>query len=215
MDPIKPAAGEPDRPADNEPCDPYDPDDGDAGPIGFDDSDSDADADGPMVPAHEGAASASYEELCREHVESCLQAQSSYLEDLELLKRVSCWRDRVEPLLFEEDQRDAFDIHECEARILNNFQRAERATEARAKQAKRGPAAADGEGSVLPFAELAQCSEPYEVCRMFLAALQLTNDRNVDVIAEGSVEDGSLSLNFQLLSGEMKQLALENVGGNN
>ena len=34
----------------------------------------------------------------------------------------------------------------------------------------------------------------YEVCRMFLAALQLTNQGNLDLVASGSVDGGDLQL---------------------
>ena len=58
-------------------------------------------------------------------------------------------------------------------------------------------------GAPRPFAQLAQCEETYEVCRMFLAALQLTNQGNVDIVSDGSVDDGSLSLSLQLISSQV------------
>ena len=35
---------------------------------------------------------------------------------------------------------------------------------------------------MLCFSEAAQCGEKFEVCRMFLAALQLTNHGNLDLV---------------------------------
>ena len=69
-----------------------------------------------------------------------------------------------------------------------------------AKQAKRAEAGpSGGEASVLSFSEAAQCEEKYEVCRMFLAALQLTNHGNIDLVKEGSIDDGNMSLSIHLL----------------
>ena len=52
---------------------------------------------------------------------------------------------------------------------------------------------------MLGFSEAAQCGETYEVCRMFLAALQLTNQGNLDLVASGSVDGGDLQLSLELL----------------
>ena len=69
-----------------------------------------------------------------------------------------------------------------------------------AKQAKRAEAGpSGGEASVLSFSEAAQCEEKYEVCRMFLAALQLTNHGNLDLVKSGSIEAGDMALSLQLL----------------
>ena len=78
-------------------------DDDDVEPLGFDDDYDDLpDAgDGYALSTlltgerpEEGGAPPSYEEICRAHVESCLQAGSSYAEDVELIRRVREWQVR-------------------------------------------------------------------------------------------------------------------------
>mmetsp|Transcript_35512 Transcript_35512/g.114160 ORF Transcript_35512/g.114160 Transcript_35512/m.114160 type:complete len:228 (+) Transcript_35512:776-1459(+) len=196
--------------------DAYGDDDDDVAPLGFDDDDDDEPADcehagggaaesalaeqGGAAPSAASLAASSYEEICREHVESCLQAGSSYAEDLELLRRVSEWQARVEPALQEQEARGAFDVAEYSRRLLSNFDASERGAEAASKRPK---------GAVeetVSFAQLAQSEDAYEVCRMFLAALQLSNTGNVEIIAEGELDSpnasgaGGLSLSLKLLS---------------
>jgi len=143
----------------------------------------------------EGSLALSYEESCRAHLESCLEVSAGYHEDLALHRRVSEWRARVTPLLEEEGFRKEFDIGEYGDRLLNNFDASERVGRG-AKQSKRSDA---GEASVLCFSEAAQCGEKFEVCRMFLAALQLTNQGNLDLVTSGTVDGGDLQLSLELL----------------
>lgn len=196
--------------------DAYGDDDDDVAPLGFDDDDDDEHADcehadggaaesalvarGGAAPSAASLAASSYEEICREHVESCLQAGTSYAEDLELLRRVSEWQARVEPALQEQEARGAFDVAEYSRRLLSNFDASERGAEAASKRPK---GAAE---EIVSFAQLAQSEDTYEVCRMFLAALQLSNTGNVEILAEGELDSpnasgaGGLSLSLKLLS---------------
>ena len=147
----------------------------------------------------------SYEDQCRQHLETCLEASAGYHEDLALHERVAEWRARVAPLLEEENCRDEFDIGAYTSRLLRNFGSQERVV-ARAKQPRRS-ADADADGAiatVLPFAEAAQCEEKYEVARMFLAALDLTAKRNIDLVASGSIDAGDMALSLHLLDGNKK-----------
>ena len=61
----------------------------------------------------------------------------------------------------------------------------------------------------MPFAELAQTGEPYEVARLFLAALQLTNWGNVELEAAGSVDGGDMTLTVNLLDKTRKRIVEE------
>lgn len=128
------------------------------------------------------AGCSSYEELCREHVESALQASTHYTEDMELFRRINEWTNRVEPLLLEESTREHFDIQTYRARMLANFERSEQP-----KGQKRRKRVAD-DNKVINFLELAQSREQYEVCRMFLTALQLVNTGIIEIVEEGNEE---------------------------
>ena len=77
------------------------------------------------------------------------------------------------------------------------------------KLAKRGGDEADGGSggggggaTLLPFAEAVQAAEQYEVCRMFLAALQLTNSGNVRLHHEGDLDAGTQQLHVELVSAD-------------
>ena len=135
------------------------------------------------TPTFGGACAAaagrtSYEELCREQVETCLQASTHCEDDMELFRRVNEWTTRVEPMLRDAFTREHFDIQTYSTRLLANFEPGKRPT--RKKQQKT-----DADHSkIAVFAELAWSHEQYEVCRMFLTALQLANAGNVAIIKD-------------------------------
>ncbi len=183
---------------------PFLPDDNDVAPLDFEgafgaDNDDDDSGTGSGRSEH----IASYEEACREHVETCLQASSSYAEDADLYLRVSEWKARIEPCLQEQGWRATFDVNECADRILDHFDENERVF-ARAKQPRRADESSE---KVVPFAELAQSSERWEVCRMFLAALQLTNEGNVAIHWDGGAGMSALEeLSLEKLSDERETI---------
>lgn len=200
------------------------------GPAGFDNDDDDvgqlpplmaesafldADEAGTQPTQYAGAGSGaraavlSYEELCRRHVEACLEASSSYHEDMELHRRVSEWQSKVEPYLREESRRVPFDIFTYADRLLGSFDDdSDEHAVAKSKQARRSESG-QGATTSLPFAEAAQASSSYEVCRMFLAALQLTNAGNVELQTSGSLEKDDLCLTVNLLERQRKKLEID------
>jgi condensin-2 complex subunit H2 len=100
----------------------------------------------------------------------------------------------VEPLLENEERRDEFDIVAYAERLLANFDAAD------GPRGKKSRGEGGDAGGPRPFAELANCTDKYEVCRMFLATLQLTNQGNVELSTAGSLETGDLEFNVNLLS---------------
>ena len=92
------------------------------------------------------------------------------------------WEDRIKPTLDQEEQREPFDIHVYGHRILHNFPRSaqEAAVTGRAAAANAAAepevlddAALDAPDAPLPFATLVHAPEKFQICRMFLATLQL------------------------------------------
>ena len=138
----------------------------------------------------------SYEEMCRRHVEACLEASSSYREDVELQRRVAEWQVKVEPYLRVEQRREAFDMVRYTDRLLEAFDNNAGKTVA-------------SEQSTLSFSDAAQCSQPYDVCRMFLASLMLSNSGNVELQASGSVETGEMQLTVNLLERTRRKIDVE------
>ena len=77
----------------------------------------------------------------------------------------------------------------------------------------QGDATTEGAATTtISFAEAAQAQSPHEVCRMFLAALQLSNWRNLDLQPSGSIETGDLELDLHLLNKERRRIELEYEG---
>ena len=150
------------------------------------------------------SATASYEDMCRAHVESCLQASASYHDDYELHRRVAEWQKKVEPLLDDELRRDEFDILAYADRLLNNFDASERDGHV----GKKSRAEDGTEGTNVPFGELANTPDKVEVCRLFLATLQLTNQGNVEITTKGSIETKDQSFTVSLLSRQRRQIEM-------
>lgn len=105
---------------------------------------------------------------------------------LALHARVSSWESRILPLLAEQEQRRQFDIAVYSQELLDRMPAAEppAAPPPSAAGRKRAEPEGGAAGRAVPFAELMSGQERHEVCRMFLAALQLANNRNLDVLDE-------------------------------
>jgi hypothetical protein len=86
--------------------------------------------------------------------------------DTQLEQRVAEWRSRIEPLLCVEEERHAFDIKQYGSSILDRFRAKLEETESRESD----------------MCALFDASEPFEVCRNFLAALQLVNSYKIDIV---------------------------------
>eukprot|EP01138_Halocafeteria_seosinensis_P013316 gb/GECG01013602.1/.p1 GENE.gb/GECG01013602.1/~~gb/GECG01013602.1/.p1 ORF type:complete len:810 (+),score=155.22 gb/GECG01013602.1/:1-2430(+) len=127
-----------------------------------------------------------YEELVREHINKYIKTAEKRINDSNLNQSVNDWRDRIQPMLDLEKTRAEFDIYECGDTVLDKFHEIEE----------------DHSGSsVYHFREVTNGCEQYEVCRMFLATLQLANEGAVDFFNEQEQEettDGSVSSNIKL-----------------
>lgn len=104
-----------------------------------------------------------FEDMCRKHVEMYADAARKYMAETNLSRRVSAWQDRIQPILNDMDARPEYDIHEYGTRIVDSIQEAE-------------PSAKE-----LEFGDVVAGKEKFEVCRVFLASLQLANNRSVDI----------------------------------
>jgi len=108
-----------------------------------------------------------YEDLCKQHIEAYMSHADKYLQETQLSRRVRQWQDKLEPKLEEEAQHTAFDIHSYGSDLLTRL--------ADEKDEK------EEEEKELDFKELVADQPRYEVCRYFLAALQLANTHNVEI----------------------------------
>jgi hypothetical protein len=97
---------------------------------------------------------------------------------------VSEWTARLEPLLREQEEAAQFDIHEYSDRLLVDLGEVVAQTN---RLSLGGTFSGDSEGDtekdVVSFREVAEGRSSAEVCRVFLACLQLANLGNVEVLA--------------------------------
>ena len=124
------------------------------------------------------AASQTYEELCRQHLDAYLAAAEQSVSSTGLQARVREWQDKLEPILEEEDSHPCFDIRHYGDRMLHSLE-----------EAAQGDFAAVGE--LVAFEQAVRGVEKWEVCRLFLATLQLANNGNVEIGASSRSQPGS------------------------
>ncbi|KAL9955343.1 hypothetical protein ACROYT_G036651 [Oculina patagonica] len=156
----------------------------------------DADAPEPIEPMAleeptEGVVISSYEEMVRKYVEGYLTEAQQYAQETELSRRVRDWEERIVPVLSQEDTHRPFDIHKYGEEILTSF---------------KGKSNQD-------FKELANEKEPFEICRLFLATLQLANNYNVEITAHGEGEKAVDTMRLRLLKTTPGNHAIATFGG--
>ncbi|XP_048585346.1 condensin-2 complex subunit H2 isoform X2 [Nematostella vectensis] len=169
----------------------------DYGDIGSNDQDDDEDEAGgfcdprhddeqaivniPPMAFEEAAADvlvvSSYEDLVRKYVEGYLMEAQQYAQETDLSKRVRTWENKILPTLEEEEKHAPFDIHKYGEDVLHSFQ----------------------EERVKPFAEIMKSKKPFEICRYFLATLQLANNYNVEISVAGMADKGVDTMSLKLL----------------
>ena len=132
----------------------------------------------PPMSIEEGGLSnfvvSSYEDLVRQHVDGFITSANQYLKESDLARRVREWEERIKPVLDEEETHPPYDIHAYGWQVLQGFDDSD------AKEK-------------IDFARIAAGKEQFEVCRLFLASLQLANNRNVDIVC-GSDERNSMQM---------------------
>lgn len=116
----------------------------------------------------------SYEDLCRQHMEAFMNGVEKFTRETKLGKRVAEWETKIVPVLEEQDRREEFDIHKNSEELIE---------ELNAKDKK--------EASV---AELSKQRKPYEVSRMFVYLLQITNDGTISIQNKGEMGNVEIRL---------------------
>merc|ERR1712232_376041 len=141
-------------------------------------------------------APVSYVDLVRSHVESYLRSADKWAVESNLHARVREWQEKVEPFLAEQDTRPMFDIHEYGTRILQGLGKDEGKTNTFDKLAIDVQQEEDVNES---DEESPNSCQQYEVCRLFLASLQLANNGNVEL----QHADNQSSLEIVLLDNKL------------
>lgn len=185
---------------------------------GFDGGDWDqgGDLDDPMT-SYEAAASAvsthdgplTYEDICRQHLASFMSGTEKYVRETDLSKQVTDWQEKLTPLLKQQDAHPPFDIQSYGREIIGRLEQQSlhkhsKTTKKDAKTNKRARLDSDGddeEPETVPFEALVGGKSQFEVCRLFLASLQLANNGNVALShAHKAADHGRVPFEMQLLS---------------
>lgn len=126
-------------------------------------------ADSALLDVDGLRGGASYELLCRQYLEGFQRGADAFARETQLSLRVASWTSRLEPLLQRQEEEAAFDIHAYSDAVLGDLARRSHAAEAAPVEA-------------VAFNDVAAGRSPGEVCRVFLACLQLANLGNVDLL---------------------------------
>ena len=153
------------------------------------------------------------------HALIALALPRSYAIETDITRRVSEWQDRLQPVLAEQHARHEFDIEMYSSGILTSLSSG---TESDAKLAQRKgvPSAEEGLSfeSVLSSAVAANADAvgaeeadvaPFEVARLFLSTLFLTDKRNLDLQVDACDAEGTAEA-FQLVLLREQQMDVSN-----
>ena len=130
-------------------------------PLAFGDSESASriqDSNQTLISTGNGEY-VTYEDLCRQHMESFMHGVEKFTHETKLVKRVNEWETRIVPMLEEQDKREQFDIHRDRVMLMDEL-----------KESKKEEVA---------LRELASKKQPFEVSRMFVSLLQMVGEKEV------------------------------------
>lgn len=141
-----------------------------------------------------GNAGQSYEMLCRQYLEGFQRGADAFARETQLSTRVAAWTARLEPVLQRQEEAEVFDIHKYADTVLQDL--------ATLSLHHVEPEAQIKEE--VSFKDVVEGKSSGEVCRVFLACLQLANFGNVDVmpLQRGEVVDYMQPFHLRLLSAE-------------
>ncbi|CAM9704806.1 unnamed protein product [Sphacelaria rigidula] len=140
-----------------------------------------------------------------------MRGTERYAAETQLSRRVGAWQNKLEPLMRSQEKRQAFDIHVYGQSVLSRVAKALTPTQrAKVQKAKKqGPnkvvkEAAKASTEEIPpvdFGVVVSGKQQFEVCRLFLASLQLANNGNVRLShGQYAAEQDSTPLRLELLS---------------
>ncbi|XP_068795669.1 condensin-2 complex subunit H2 isoform X2 [Struthio camelus] len=136
-------------------------------------------AEGAMGPCD--LDSPSYEELVRRNVELFIANSQKYVQETVLSRHIREWEEKMGPLLQEQEERAAFDIHRYGDQLASSF---------------------SSIGEWRSFASLVAGKPDFEVCRYMLASLQLANDYTVEISQQAGLEEAVDTMRLRLLTQE-------------
>lgn len=182
---------------------------GDVGDGSMDDKYPDSAEAAAYMSLDNGDRPLTYEEICRQHIESFMQGAEQYVRESDLTKQVNEWQTKLTPLLKEQDERPPFDIQHYGREIIGHLKHEHTTrvsmTPRKNKRQRLSESEEDEEDEGTPeavtFDTLVGGKNHYEVCRMFLASLQLANNGNVQLVhGKTAAEQSQVPFQMQLLT---------------
>ncbi|BDA41730.1 Condensin-2 complex subunit H2 [Coccomyxa sp. Obi] len=134
----------------------------------------------------------SYEDRCRMHIETLMAAAAEAEVQTGLAARVASWRDKLAPVLEEQDARGDFDIHAYGEVVLEDLAKMSLADPSNPEELRLGKVAP------VTFERVAHREHKWQVSRLFSALLQLANNGNV-ILLRGSDPSQPFSLRLASL----------------
>ena len=116
-----------------------------------------------------------------------------FFRETNVSRRVSDWTSRLEPILQAQEEAAPFDIHEYSDNVLSELSSITDEQKFKTKGTK-----AIELSSKVAFEDIAQGKTSAEVCRVFLACLQLANLGNVEVDPGTIDEEEHINKQFSL-----------------
>lgn len=111
----------------------------------------------------------SYATACDRYLKMTAWMWEQRVVDTKLAKRVEDWTTRIHPLLEKEERRREFDIREYGESIMQSFRQQE-------------------DQGTMKMSKLLRSTETYDVCRLFLSALQLSNQSCIEILPEDDAD---------------------------
>ena len=135
------------------------------------------------------SVSESYADLVRKHVAKFVESARNWAAESSLAARVRAWHDHVEPILKEQEERPTFDMRQYEKSVLLDLDpRGPSATfehvcsvAARERAVVVEESKGDGHDEDAQDEREGVHPAQWEVCRLFLASLQLANGGQVEL----------------------------------
>ncbi|RLN49567.1 hypothetical protein BBJ29_009554 [Phytophthora kernoviae] len=146
--------------------------------------------------------------ISSQHLASFMSGTEKYVRETDLSKQVSDWQEKLTPLLKQQDAHPPFDIHHYGREIIGRLEeendrisKTPKKDKKSNKRARLDPAGDGEETETVPFEILVNGKSQFEVCRLFLASLQLANNGNVALShAHKAADHERIPFEMQLLS---------------
>lgn len=157
-----------------------------------------------------------FEELCRAHIRAFAKGAEEFAISTQLSVRVDKWQAKLAPILEEEERRSAFDIHIYSQKLIDS------AEQGRLKRKSDGSMQVSYntffehnvsfdyftqlillilqavETKTVEFESVTRQCTQSDVCRLFLASLNLANMGNL------KITEGSSSFRFDVISNRIE-----------